>query len=420
MISVDRALEIVLEHTPALPAEETPLYAGARPCPRRRRRHRPRLPALRPLGHGRLRGPRAGHGPGPATLAVVGEVRAGQWPTRTLGAGEAISDHDGRSPAPGRRRGPAGRADPPAQRGPAWRCWPRSSPARMSRPGAPRSAPASASSSAGDGSIPPRSRCWRRWGGPRSGWERGRGSVLATGDELVEVGPKLRMAPRSATATASRPWPRRTRRVPWAAPWASCRTTRAASRRRVSDGLAGDVLVLSGGVSAGVYDLVEEVLTQLRRGDPVRQGRHQARRAPGLWSPPAFGRGGAAGPPGDDAGLRPARQPRVRPGHLRPVRARGPPAHAGGAWRPRPTVEVELAGGARNRSGRRAHLPAPRPVHGGAARGRAPALARLRRPRGPCPGQRPRGARGFTHRRRARRAGARPPALHLPGAWHGA
>ena len=159
------------------------------------------------------------------------------------------------------------------------------------------------------------------------------------------------------------------------------RTDRARTRRPTC-------CCLSGGVSAGKFDLVPEVLAELG----VEQVFHKVALRPGkpLW----FGvkRRRAAG-----AGVRPARQSGEQPGLLRAVRAAGDR----GAGRPRlrraaarhgPLVhDFEYKGGRasclpaairrradrRKKVGRGRRHPANR---------RNPALARLGRPRGAWPG----------------------------------
>ena len=81
-----------------------------------------------------------------------------------------------------------------------------------------------------------------------------------------------------------------------------------------------DVLVTSGGVSVGAYDVVKEVLSRLGHG-AVRQGRDAAGHAAGLRHPRA----------GEHAGLRAARQPGLGDGELRGVRPPGAAPDAGRA-----------------------------------------------------------------------------------------
>ena len=98
----------------------------------------------------------------PVTLSVVGQVRAGQWPERSVAAGEAVEIMTGAPAASGSRCRAAGREDRAGSRRAGSRSWRRWNPARTSRPAAPRSAPATACSRAASGSIPPRWRCWPR------------------------------------------------------------------------------------------------------------------------------------------------------------------------------------------------------------------------------------------------------------------
>jgi molybdopterin molybdotransferase len=109
---------------------------------------------------------------------------------------------------------------------------------------------------------------------------RPRLAVLATGNELVAAGekpaagqirnsnsPMLVAAAREAGAEAS--------------DLGIARDEQADLKRRISDGLEADVLVLSGGVSAGVLDLVPAVLEELG----VQAIFHKVRMKPGkpLW-----------------------------------------------------------------------------------------------------------------------------------------
>jgi molybdopterin molybdotransferase len=111
-------------------------------------------------------------------------------------------------------------------------------------------------------------------------------------------------------------------------------------------GLQADVLVVSGGVSAGDYDLVEPALLAL--GARFLFTRVAVK--PG--APLVFGRLGDAlvfGLPGNPVSAQVTFELFVRPALLRMQGARA----AG-----RPRVGVELASAVRNRSGRRSHVPA--------------------------------------------------------------
>jgi molybdopterin molybdotransferase len=113
----------------------------------------------------------------------------------------------------------------------------------------------------------------------------------------------------------------------------------------LSEGLAADVLVVSGGVSAGDYDLVEPALldlgaTFLFTKVAIRPG-----------APLVFGRCGKTlvfGLPGNPVSAQVTFDLFVRPALLKMQGARVVS---------RPRVEVELLAFVRNRSGRRSHLP---------------------------------------------------------------
>ena len=65
--------------------------------------------------------------------------------------------------------------------------------------------------------------------------------------------------------------------------WASPATSRSNLRERIAAGLEADVLVLSGGVSAGVLDLVPGVLAELGVRASVSQDAAQAGQAAVVW-----------------------------------------------------------------------------------------------------------------------------------------
>ena len=109
---------------------------------------------------------------------------------------------------------------------------------------------------------------------------RPRVAVLPTGNELVPVGEKPAPA-RFATAMARCCWPPQHARVPRRSSWALRRDDRERLTHSIEQGLAADVLVLSGGVSAGKFDLVPDVLSELG----VEQVFHKIALRPGkpLW-----------------------------------------------------------------------------------------------------------------------------------------
>jgi molybdopterin molybdotransferase len=177
-------------------------------------------------------------------------------------------------------------------------------------------------------------------------------SILVTGDELVDVwdapgrgrirnsnGPALMAQARWAGADA---------RSLGVVPDLAARIGEA-----VRAGFASDVLVISGGVSAGAFDLVEEVLARFDVGFLFTKVAIK----PG--APLVFGRRGdklVFGLPGNPVSAQVTFDLFVRPALLRMQGARVVT---------RPHVEVELLESVTNRSGRRNHLPARVHLEGG-------------------------------------------------------
>ncbi|MDX2181628.1 MAG: molybdopterin molybdotransferase MoeA [Bryobacteraceae bacterium] len=86
-------------------------------------------------------------------------------------------------------------------------------------------------------------------------------AILATGDEIVEIGETPRdNQVRNSNSYALAAQVRRTGGVPEILPIA--RDNLQSTRELVARGLEADLLLLSGGVSAGKYDLVERVLSE--------------------------------------------------------------------------------------------------------------------------------------------------------------
>ncbi len=170
-------------------------------------------------------------------------------------------------------------------------------------------------------------------------------AVLATGDELVEVGAQ------------PRPGQIRDSNGPTLLALARQAGARVSALGQVRDdaleleaalrtGLGADVLVVSGGVSAGLFDLVEPALERLG----VRKLFERVALKPG--APLVFGvreRTLVFGLPGNPVSAQVTFELFVRPALLA--------LQGAVVWR-RPRVEVELQAPLRNGSGRRAHLPA--------------------------------------------------------------
>jgi molybdopterin molybdotransferase len=177
-------------------------------------------------------------------------------------------------------------------------------------------------------------------------------SVVVTGDELVDVwtrpsGGQIRNSNGTAVMAQAR----------WAGAEVRDLGTAPDQAERIAElvraGFASDVLVLSGGVSEGAFDLVEPVLLRFDVGLLF------TRVAIKPGAPLVFGRRGdklVFGLPGNPVSAQVTFDLFVRPALLR---------LQGATTVVRPPVEVELLEPARNRSGRKAHLPARVRTEGG-------------------------------------------------------
>jgi molybdopterin molybdotransferase len=170
-------------------------------------------------------------------------------------------------------------------------------------------------------------------------------AVLVTGDELVDVGAspgpaQIRNSNGPAVAAQAR-LAGASVRVLGVAPDQEERIAAA-----VAEGLSADVLVVSGGVSAGDYDLVEPVLAEhgvsllftkvaIKPGAPLVFGKHGATLVFGL--------------PGNPVSAQVTFDLFVRAAILK---------MQGASVVSRPRVTVELLDPVRNRSGRKAYVPA--------------------------------------------------------------
>jgi molybdopterin molybdotransferase len=177
-------------------------------------------------------------------------------------------------------------------------------------------------------------------------------SVLVTGDELVDVwDTPTRGRIRNSNGYAV------LAQAAWAGANARSLSVVPDQADRIADavreGFASDVLVISGGVSEGVFDLVEQVLARFDVGllftkVAIRPG-----------APLVFGRRGdklVFGLPGNPVSAQVTFDVFVRPALLR---------MQGAKVVSRPTVEVELLDPMSNRSGRRNYLPARVRYEGG-------------------------------------------------------
>ena len=345
MISVEEALAIVLRETPPLGSEEILLEGSLGRVLAQEVRSDVDLPPFdRAAMDGyALRAEDARTAP--VVLKIVGEVRAGQVPERSVGAGEAIQIMTGAPVPPGASAVQAiektrllegGRVSIESAVEPRQHIAPTGSEVRAGeivlKGGAPVD-PATLGVLASVGCV--RVRVGLR---PRL-------AVLVTGDELVPVG--------------ERPGPGRIRNSNGIAVLAQARWAGAHVRSlgivpddapRITDaieaGLDADILVVSGGVSAGAYDLVEAAFARVG----VQVFFERVAIKPG--APLVFGRRKNVlvfGLPGNPVSAQVTFDIFVRAALLR---------MQGTRTVRRPRVEVELLSSLRNKSGREAHLPA--------------------------------------------------------------
>jgi molybdopterin molybdotransferase len=302
-------------------------------------------------------------GRAPIALRVAGQVRAGQWPERAVEPGDAIEIMTG-APMPAgadavqqveaTRKLDGDQVMIEKAVEPGQNVSPRGSEVRTGE----------RVLEAGERIDPSAVAVLAAVGEARVGvGARPRVAVLVTGDELVDAaatpeGAQIRNSNGYAVLAQAEQAGACVRALGVA------RDERAELAARIQGGLEGDVLVLSGGVSAGAYDLVEEALQSfgveilfervaIKPGAPLVFGRLRR---------PADRRGQAPpvtlvfGLPGNPVSAQVTFDLFVRAALLRMQGARSVV---------RPAVEVELLGQVRNRSGRRAHLPARVRFEGG-------------------------------------------------------
>jgi molybdopterin molybdotransferase len=353
MVPVDTALEIVLAHTPALPSEEILLpEALGRVLAEDVCSDLDMPPFDRSAMDGyALRA--ADVAQAPAVLDVVGQIRAGQHSDLKVGAGQAVQIMTG-APLP-----PGATAVQPVERTRSVDGGRRVeilSPVEEGAHVAVRASEVHAGDQvlARGATIDPASVAVLAAVGKgrlRVG-RRPTVSMVITGDELVDVWQspnRGRIRNSNGYAISAQ--------TAWAGAdvksMAVVPDEREAMAEAVRAGFAADVLLLSGGVSAGVFDLVEEVLARFDVGilfDKVAI-------KPG--APLVFGCRGdklVFGLPGNPVSAQVTFDVFVRAALLRMQGARVVS---------RPAVEVELLAEVRNKSGRRAHLPAGVRFEGG-------------------------------------------------------
>ncbi len=346
MIPVDRALEIVLAHTRPLPAEDVLLeHAVGRVLAEDVASDVDLPPFDRAMMDGyAVRAEDTGAAPVKLTLA--GQVRAGQYPDRPLQPGQAIQIMTGAPVPPGAtavqqlektRAADGGRAvellervEPGTHIAPVG-CEVRAGQTVLRQGTIVDPAAVAVLAAVGRGRV-------------REG-RRPSVSIVVTGDELVDVWQvpargRIRDSNGPAVLAQAR-WAGAEAKLVGPVPDQPDRIAEA-----VRAGLQADVLVLSGGVSEGAFDLVEEVLARFDVGLQFTKVAIK----PG--APLVFGRRGDTlvfGLPGNPVSAQVTFDVFVRAALLRLQGARVVS---------RPTAEAELLGPLRNRSGRRAHVPA--------------------------------------------------------------
>jgi molybdopterin molybdotransferase len=353
MVTVDDALDIVLKHTPSLGAEEILLADALGRVLAEDVRTDADMP---PFDRSAMDGyavRAADVAQAPVVLEVSGQIRAGQWPDRPLPPGQAVQVMTG-APVPAGTT-----AVQPVEKTRAIDggrrveiLEPVATGAHIARQGAEGHAgdeviargltidPATIAVLAAVGK------------GKVQVGRRPTVSVLVTGDELVDVWQAptrghIRNSNGYALLAQAR-WAGGDARslgvVPDQAPLIA---------QAVREGFSSDVLVVSGGVSEGAFDLVEEVLARFDVGILFSKVAIK----PG--APLVFGRRGdklVFGLPGNPVSAQVTFDLFARAALLRMQGARVVS---------RPSVEAFLVESVSNRSGRRNHLPARLRIEGG-------------------------------------------------------
>jgi molybdopterin molybdotransferase len=346
VIPVEEALAIVLAHVPLLPVEDAALDEA---LGRILREDVPADADLPPFDRSAMDGYALCSEEvrqAPVRLPVAGQLRAGQFPEAPLPRGAAVQIMTGAPVPPGADAVQQVEKTRPSPDGATVLIL---EAVRAGQNVAPRGSEVRAGDTvleAGQALGPAALAVLAAVGRSRVAvGRRPRVAVAVTGDELVEAGEhaapgRIRNSNGPAVTAQAR------------LAGAEVRTLGVVPDREdaiagaVEAGLAGDVLVLSGGVSAGAYDLVEGVLARFA----VDLLFTKVAIKPG--APLVFGRRGTTlvfGLPGNPVSAQVTFDLFARAALLRMQGARAVS---------RPTVVAELAGPLANRSGRRAHLPA--------------------------------------------------------------
>jgi molybdopterin molybdotransferase len=353
LIPVDEALAIVLAHTPSLPDEEVLLTdALGRVLAEAAAADHDMPPFDRSAMDGyAVRAADVAHAP--VVLEVAGQVRAGQYPADTLRPGQAVQVMTG-APVP-----PGATAVQPVEKTRALDggrrveiLVPVETGAHVSRQGTEVRA-GDVVLARGETIDPPAVAVLAAVGRGRVRvGRRPTVAVRVTGDALVDVWDKPgrgRIRNSNGYAVqAQAAWAGASVRSLGVVPDQADRIAQA-----LREGFGSDVLVVSGGVSEGAFDLVEEALARFDVGLLFTKVAIK----PG--APLVFGRRGdklVFGLPGNPVSAQVTFDVFVRPALLRMQGARVVT---------RPVLEVELLEAASNRSGRRYYLPARARWQGG-------------------------------------------------------
>ncbi len=352
MIPVEEALEIVLREARALPGEDVGLGEALGRVLAEDVASDVDLPPFDRVAMDGYALRAADVATAPVALDVIGEVRAGQWPDLTVGPGQAARIMTGAALPPGADAVQQVEKTQPLDEFRVTVLAAVASGANV--------APCGSEVRAGDivlarGRVIDPSAIAVLASAGKARVRVARRPVVAllvTGDEIVEV--------------AVRPGPGQIRNTNGPAVAAQARLAGAEVRllgvapdrqdaivEALRSGLAADVLVVSGGVSAGDYDLVEPALLDL--GATFLFTRVAIK--PG--APLVFGTCGETlvfGLPGNPVSAQVTFDLFVRPALLKMQGAR---------ILGRPRVEVELLGAVKNRAGRRSHVPARVRFEGG-------------------------------------------------------
>ena len=352
MIPVEEALEIVLREARALPGEDVGLGEALGRVLAEDVASDVDLPPFDRVAMDGYALRAADVATAPVALDVIGEVRAGQWPDLTVGPGQAARIMTGAALPPGADAVQQVEKTQPLDEFRVTVLAAVASGANV--------APCGSEVRAGDivlarGRVIDPSAIAVLASAGKARVRVARRPVVAllvTGDEIVEV--------------AVRPRPGQIRNTNGPAVAAQARLAGAEVRllgvapdrhdaivEALRSGLSADVLVVSGGVSAGDYDLVEPALLDL--GATFLFTRVAIK--PG--APLVFGTCGETlvfGLPGNPVSAQVTFDLFVRPALLKMQGAR---------ILGRPRVEVELLGAVKNRAGRRSHVPARVRFEGG-------------------------------------------------------